>query len=78
MDEPDFKVGDVISMRGAGVPRELEDKFFRVEDITEEGPRLSPPFEDQQCTRRYYSEAAQRLSPEYRKWVQRQRMHENW
>jgi hypothetical protein len=52
-NEPLFKVGDVITVKGTGVPKELEDKFFRVE--SDEMPiRLSRPYEDQACTRPYH------------------------
>ena len=50
----DLKSGDVITL-GAhwSVPKELEGKFFRVESVNGE-IKLSMPYEDVACTRRYH------------------------
>jgi hypothetical protein len=63
-----YAVGDVISVKGSGVPKELEGKFFRVEGFEADGSvRLSKPYSDQACTVRYYSKAVNAYREDYRR-----------
>jgi arylsulfatase A-like enzyme len=47
-----FKVGDIISIPTPHptLPKELENKFFRVEEVAEHGVRLSKPYVDAKCS----------------------------
>lgn len=46
--------GDVIQVKGASVPPDLEDKWFIVEDHDRDGTAiLSHPYLDEACTVKY-------------------------
>lgn len=47
-----FKVGDIINVKGPTVPRDLLDKWFRVESV-DGVVKLSRPFNDEACTDPY-------------------------
>ena len=58
--EPLFLVGDVVQMKGAGVPKELESAYWRVEIVHPDGlVQLSKPYEDEALTRYYYAKPPQ-------------------
>ena len=46
------KVGDILGLRGTGVPQHLEDCFWRVAAVTETGADMDGPYMDRDCTRR--------------------------
>jgi hypothetical protein len=53
-DDLGVSVGDVITMSGATVPKDLEGKFFRVEAINEGTVTLSWPCLDAEMTQPYH------------------------
>jgi len=58
MPDDRMRIGDVISMKGNGVPVELEPMFWRIVEDRPDGWRLDGPYVDQACTQRYHSPAA--------------------
>ncbi len=53
--EEDFRVGDVISMRGPSVPTTLEGCYWRVKAVPTDGhvtAELDGPYLDGACTQR--------------------------
>jgi hypothetical protein len=67
MSEPEtFKVGDIIQIhRGTGVPKELEGKYFRVLARDRHGWKLSLPYIDAACTRRYHIKDGRRALADF-------------